>query len=233
MPDENRPPDESRPLDENRPPDEICPLDENRPPDGPDRGPDRGPHRDPAERGGTPERAGRPERAGPQDTPARRQPPARTPQPPTQPVVRASEPAAVTGPPRGWLLRAVRAATALAGLALIAFGVQGLLHDRYITDPADVLWWAAGAVVIHDGLWLPLVCLVGAVLRRGPAARAGLVVAAAVTAVGLPAVLRAGQDHGNPSLLPLPYARNWLLTLAAIALLSAVRTLLLRWHRRR
>ncbi|MFE9423687.1 hypothetical protein ACFYNO_12085 [Kitasatospora sp. NPDC006697] len=128
---------------------------------------------------------------------------------------------------------AARVATAVAGLALIGFGLQGMLRDPYITDPADVLWWAAGAVVLHDGLWLPLVCLAGAALVRNPPVRVGLVLMAAVTAVALPVVLREHQDHGNPSLLPLPYLRNWLLTLAAIAVLTVAWLLLRRRRARR
>lgn len=41
----------------------------------------------------------------------------------------------------------------------MAYGLYGLLNDHYITDPADVLVWAVGGLVLHDGLWVPLVCL--------------------------------------------------------------------------
>lgn len=119
-------------------------------------------------------------------------------------------------------MRVLRFTTGAAGAALLGYGVHGLLNDRYITDPLDVLLWSAGAVVVHDGLWVPLVLLAGALLVRLPAVRAGLTVAAALSAVAVPAVLRAGEDHGNPSVLPLPYLRNWLLLLAAVAVLTAV-----------
>ncbi|MFF3597160.1 hypothetical protein [Kitasatospora indigofera] len=134
------------------------------------------------------------------------------------------------------MARLLRTGTALAGLALMAYGLYGLLDDRYITDPLDVLVWAVGGLVLHDGLWVPLVCLVGARFARGPVLRAWLIVAAALTAVGLPAVLRAGDDHGNPTLLPLPYLRNYLLTLAAtaaVALLGAAAVAVRRRRRRR
>lgn len=118
--------------------------------------------------------------------------------------------------------RTLRTALALLGIAGIGYGVYGLLHDPYIRDPLDVLVWGAGGVVLHDGFWLPLVLLAGTALVRRPLLRGGLVVAAALTAVGLPAVLRAGVDHGNPSLLPLPYLRNYLLLLAAVAVAVAL-----------
>lgn len=114
-------------------------------------------------------------------------------------------------------LRTLRTGLALLGVGVIAYGVYGLLHDPFIRDPLGVVFWGFGGLVLHDGLWLPLVLLAGAVLTRRPLPRGGLVVAAALTAVGLPAVLRAGVDHGNTSLLPLPYLRNWLLLLAMVA----------------
>ncbi|MFE2728661.1 hypothetical protein [Kitasatospora sp. NPDC059327] len=126
----------------------------------------------------------------------------------------------------------IRATLLTAGLALIGYGLYGMLGDPYLTDPSEVLVWAVGGLVIHDGLWVPLVCLLGASLVRGPVLRGWLVVAAAVTAVGLPAVLRAGEDHGNPSLLPLPYLRNWLLVLAATAGLALLVAFAGRWRRR-
>ncbi|MGF1429265.1 hypothetical protein [Kitasatospora sp. LaBMicrA B282] len=118
----------------------------------------------------------------------------------------------------------LRAVLALGALALIGFGLHGLLTDPYVQDPLDVARWAVGGVLLHDGLWLPLVCLAGAALRRAPwTVRGGLVVAAALTAVGLPAVLHAGAGSGNPTVLPLPYLRNllWLLAATALATLLA------------
>ncbi|MFG2848850.1 hypothetical protein ACGF12_37730 [Kitasatospora sp. NPDC048296] len=123
---------------------------------------------------------------------------------------------------------ALRTVTALLAAGMIGYGVHGLLHDHYIQDPLDVLEWAVGGVVLHDGLWVPLLCLAGAALAKAPwTVRGGLIVAAALTAVGLPAVLHAG-DNPNPTVLPLPYARNLLWLLAA----TAVVTLLLEAVRR-
>ncbi|MFI6848977.1 hypothetical protein OG535_02390 [Kitasatospora sp. NBC_00085] len=127
----------------------------------------------------------------------------------------------------------LRGTTLASGLALIAFGLYGLLTDSYITAPAQIITWGVGALILHDGVWLPLLCLVGARLARGPVLRGWLIVVAAVTAVGLPAVLRAGDDHGNPSLLPLPYLRNWLSALAATAALALLAGLVRRWRRSR
>ncbi|WP_063770053.1 hypothetical protein [Streptacidiphilus melanogenes] len=127
------------------------------------------------------------------------------------------------------MLRTLRTGLALVGVGVIGYGIYGLLHDPYIRDPADVLVWGLGGLVLHDGVWLPLVLLAGMVLSRTtllrrPLLRGGLVVAAALTAVGLPAVLRAGVDRGNATLLPLPYLHNWLLLLGVVAAVVAVLT---------
>ncbi|GAA1500772.1 hypothetical protein GCM10009760_62770 [Kitasatospora kazusensis] len=130
-------------------------------------------------------------------------------------------------------MRTFRLLAVLGGLGLIGWGLYGLLHDHYVQDPLDVLTWAVGALVLHDGLWVPLVCLAGARFARGPVLRAWLIVASALTAVALPAVLRAGTDHGNPTLLPLPYLRNFLVLLGVSAAVGALWALALRWRRRR
>ncbi len=129
-------------------------------------------------------------------------------------------------------MKTLRIVTALAGAGIIGYGAYGLLHDPFITDPLQVLLWAVGGVLLHDGVWLPLVLLAGALLAPAPRVlRGGLVVAAALTAVALPAVLRQGQGHGNPTVLALPYLRNWLLLLALVAVLTALLALA-GWFRR-
>lgn len=128
-------------------------------------------------------------------------------------------------------MRTLRTLLALAGLAVTGFGLHGLLTDYYIDHPLDILEWAVGGLIIHDGLWVPLLCALGATLARTTPVRTGLILAAAVTVVALPAALREDEDGGNPTVLPLPYLRNWLLALAAIALVTAVWSVL--HHRRR
>jgi hypothetical protein len=114
-----------------------------------------------------------------------------------------------------WVVGAVGA----AGVVLMAVGVA-LLPGA----PVGLLGWPA-AVVIHDGLLVPLVLAVGALLLRLPAglrrpARAALVVAACVTAVALPVLLRPGRP-ANPTVLPQHCVRNWLLVLASVVAVAA------------
>jgi hypothetical protein len=111
-----------------------------------------------------------------------------------------------------------RALAGAAGLALM--GVGAFLLD--LPGLMGVLGWLGGALLLHDALIAPLVLLAGLVVRgsvRGPV-RGALLVGGALTAVALPPLLRPGSK-ANPSVLPLDYPRNWLLTLVAVATVTA------------
>ncbi|ARH89278.1 hypothetical protein [Streptomyces sp. MOE7] len=114
-----------------------------------------------------------------------------------------------------------RLLTGVAGLALMGVGASLLLD---VPDLTGVLVWLGGAVVLHDALIAPLVLLIGLVLVRGGArgpVRGALLVAGALTTVALPVLLRPGKP-ANSSVLPLDYPRNWLLTLVAVATVTAL-----------
>jgi hypothetical protein len=92
-----------------------------------------------------------------------------------------------------------------------------------VRDLLGVLVWLGGALVLHDALIAPLVLLVGWVLVRGGVrgpVRGALLVGSALTAVALPVLLRP-EKPANSSVLPLDYPRNWLLTLVAVATVTA------------
>ncbi|MFE9634697.1 hypothetical protein [Streptomyces sp. NPDC006463] len=115
----------------------------------------------------------------------------------------------------------MRTAVGAVGAALLGYGVL-LLFDggQYL----DVAIWLAGAVALHDGIVAPLVLAVGLLLARVRASRtvrAALIVAASLTLVALPVLLRPGTPD-NPSVLPLDYPRNWSLALVAVAVLAAL-----------
>lgn len=113
---------------------------------------------------------------------------------------------------------AALAAAYTAGLALIALGLRGIVMEVPVARWAA---WFAGAAILHDGVLVPAVLAAGLVTGLLPArfrrvVRAALVVAACVTAVALPLVLGYGR-RAEPSRLPLPYERNLLIVLGAIA----------------
>lgn len=124
------------------------------------------------------------------------------------------------------------------GLGLAAFGVVGAWSDRRATVPSDLARWFFGAGIVHDAVLLPVVVVVGLVLRRvlprwamAPVAL-GLAWSALVAIVVWPAVAGWGRRADNPSLFPLDYGRNLVATLV-VTWLVVLTVLSVRWSRRR
>jgi hypothetical protein len=117
-------------------------------------------------------------------------------------------------------MRALRVTVAAAGVAAMALGAV-LLTDPQVRKPLDVLWWMIGAVLLHDGVLVPATLAAGALLppRLRRSVRGTLIVAACVTAVALPPLLRPGRP-ANASVLPLDYGRNLVIALGAVAALA-------------
>ncbi|MER5964620.1 hypothetical protein [Streptomyces sp. NPDC002057] len=122
---------------------------------------------------------------------------------------------------------AARYAVGGVGLLLIGLGVWLVAEQP---DPVDVFVWWAGALVLHDGIIAPLVLAVGLLLAGRPGRglpRGALIVAASVTLVTLPLLLRPGAA-ANPSALPLPYGRNLLIVLVCVAVVTGAAELVRR-----
>ncbi|MEU6707937.1 hypothetical protein [Streptomyces wuyuanensis] len=133
-------------------------------------------------------------------------------------------------PPRGGAAPLRYAAGAL-GVVMMTAGAALLLSDR---DAAGVLVWLGGAIVLHDAVLAPLVLGVGLLVAGLPArgvVRGALVVGGSLVLITLPLLLRPGAPP-NPSALPLPYGRNLVIVLGAVAG-AACLVLLVRWLRRR
>lgn len=117
-----------------------------------------------------------------------------------------------------------RALTGAAGLALIAVGLHGVATD---VDVAGWAVWFAGPVLAHDAVLVPAVLVAGRLTGRLPApartpVRAALAAAGCVTLIALPLVLGHGRRADVPSRLPLPYDRNLIIVLTAIAVAAAL-----------
>jgi hypothetical protein len=121
----------------------------------------------------------------------------------------------------------LRAALLVTGVVVIGYALAGSFLQLG-GKLGGVLIFLVAVLVLHDGVWLPLVLAAGAVLGRfGPARhrgvlRAAAIVAVALTVVALPLVLGLGRTADNPSALPLNYGRNLALLLLGLAVTTAL-----------
>ncbi|MCZ7457172.1 hypothetical protein [Streptomyces sp. WMMC940] len=102
------------------------------------------------------------------------------------------------------------------GVVLMAVGTGLVLSAR---DAWGVVVWLGGALVLHDAVLAPLVLGVGMLVAALPArgvVRGALVVGGSLVLITLPLLLRPGTPP-NPSALPLPYGRNLVIVLGAVA----------------
>ncbi|MFG3307417.1 hypothetical protein [Streptomyces wuyuanensis] len=125
----------------------------------------------------------------------------------------------------------LRYAAGALGVMMMTAGAALVLSSR---DAPGVLVWLGGALVLHDAVLAPLVLGVGLLVAGLPArgvVRGALVVGGSLVLITLPLLLRPGAPP-NPSALPLPYGRNLVIVLGAVAG-AACLVLLVRWLRRR
>lgn len=128
--------------------------------------------------------------------------------------------------------RAVRGALLLLGLAAAAYGVLRML-DLGWSNTWAALVWTVGGLVLHDGVFAPVVLLLALVALRAARRRerlapwtVALVVLVPTTLLAIPELGRFGADPGNPTLLDRHYWLGWtaLVTLVLVptALVSVV-----------
>lgn len=116
-----------------------------------------------------------------------------------------------------------------AGVALMAFGVVGLVGDTGLAGATDVGRWFVGADLAHDFVLAPFACLIGlAVARALPRwcrapVQAALLTTGILLIVVFPALRGYGRDHvpDNPSVQPLDYTTATLTALAVVWVAAA------------
>lgn len=107
------------------------------------------------------------------------------------------------------------------GLAVTTYGIAGLLASSAATNPPKAAEWLAGADVLHDAAFVPIVLTTGWLVARAPRPlrwplRASLIGTALVLAVGWIPLRGYRRLRDNPSLAPLDYGA------AVVALIVAV-----------
>ena len=120
-------------------------------------------------------------------------------------------------------MKIARIGLAVVGIVLVLYGAGRILFS--VPPPLLVLLglWLVGALLIQHGVVSPLVVAVGVALRRLVPDRGrrflqiGLIVAAMVTVVAIPLILRQGTQPPAKALLLQNYAANLTLLIGLIA----------------
>ncbi len=113
---------------------------------------------------------------------------------------------------------------AAVGLGVIAFALIGLLNDPRAGSLTNWATFLIGGLLLHDGLFAPLVVSLGLVgwfvlpRRLRPAFQATLIVAGSVVLLSIPVIGRWGELPGNPTLLPRDYGAGLAVALGVVAI---------------
>jgi hypothetical protein len=132
----------------------------------------------------------------------------------------------------------VRRALIAAGGLVMLYAVGGALLDGDV-NKVGVPAFLIAVIVLHDGVFMPVVLGAGALINRfvaprwRPSVQVAALVSVAVSLVALPFVLGPGRDPANPSALPSPYHDGLLLILGLIWVFALGRKGFARWSRRR
>ncbi|WP_440709258.1 hypothetical protein [Herbiconiux sp. YIM B11900] len=121
-------------------------------------------------------------------------------------------------------------------IVLLVVGVLGLLLGALVLlmkqDPAQIVGvgvWMIGAIVLHDAILSPLVVGAGILVRKTgrrlpygllAIVQAGVVLAAILGLIVAPEIYAKTLGVANPTVLPLDYTLNLVLTWAAVAVLT-------------
>lgn len=117
------------------------------------------------------------------------------------------------------------------GIGLLIVGGVVLLLDVNPARYLGIAAWFAGALIVHDGIAAIVVFGVSIVLRRAgrriPVAviaivQGALVIAAIVTAIVMPEILKKQIGSANPTILPQDYGLHLVLFYAGLAVVTAV-----------
>ena len=109
--------------------------------------------------------------------------------------------------------------SAVAGWALIGWGVRGALHHRIDTRPGQLARFLLGGALAHDLILAPLVLLVGVAVARSVPGRWRATVQAVLFVCGTLVLFSYPEVRGyahvlrNPTSLPHDYAANLVVVL--------------------
>ena len=112
--------------------------------------------------------------------------------------------------------------SAVAGWALIGWGVRGALHHRIDTRPGQLARFLLGGALAHDLIFAPVVLLAGVAVasavpgRWRAAVQAALFISGTLVLFSYPEVRGYAHILRNPTSLPHDYAANLAVVVAVV-----------------
>jgi hypothetical protein len=132
--------------------------------------------------------------------------------------------------------RATFLAFGVVGWTVMGFGFWSLWHDAAHTHPGEWIKWFAGAALIHDFVFAPIVFGIAILVCRMVSPRFRRTIQFALVGSGMFALISwpflrgYGRSPLNPSILPNNYARGLLVVLGVVWISSATAIALNRWR---
>lgn len=125
-------------------------------------------------------------------------------------------------------MKAWRIILAVAGIALLGFGVFRLLSEIPTHSLLVLAVWLAAALVIHDAILEPSVVGVGWLLRRYIPDRGrrylqvALIIIALITVITLPMIFLRGSQPAAKALLLRNYGVNLIIIIGILGMVSLI-----------
>jgi len=117
--------------------------------------------------------------------------------------------------------------SAVAGWAVIAWGLRGVFQHSLETRPSNLAKFVVGGALLHDLLVAPLIIVAGVLVARAVPSRARAVVQGALAISGIvalfsyPLVRAYGLATNNPTSLPHNYAAGLMIVLGVVWAVAA------------
>ena len=126
-------------------------------------------------------------------------------------------------------MKTARALLIVLGVGLLVLGGIVLLQDVKPVRYVGILWWFAGAIIIHDGILSFVIVGISLFFRRVRLrlvpvliVQGALAIAALFALLVVPEILKQGIGTANETLLPLDYGVNLAVFYGVLVLVTAV-----------
>ena len=138
-------------------------------------------------------------------------------------------------------MKIARVVLVVLGVALLVLGGIVLLQDVKPVRYVGILWWFAGAIILHDGILSFVVVGISLFSRRLVRIRlvpililqGALAIAALFALLVVPEILKKGIGTANPTLLPLDYGLHLVVFYGVLVVVTGLALVVYRVASRR